>query len=174
MAQSFRLQIAALLQHLATAPASGTLDALLDVLVDFDSGTDDGESDKHYFARRTLSGSSNETLDLAGSLTDLEGNTVTFAEITDIIVLNENTVNNDDLAIGPNSSNGFGTGGFWADASDRSRVEASVHAETDPGLLLMRAPRGVTVTAGTGDLLYVENLSSNSVDYLILIIGRSS
>ena len=45
---------------------------------------------------------------------------------------------------------------------------------TNPGLFLWYDPKGQTVTAGSADELYIENTSSNSVTYDIIIAGRSA
>ena len=121
-----------------------------------------------YSAQRTLSGSSSETLDLAGVLADSYGNTLTFAHVNGIVIRNRGA---NVVKIGPNSSNGFGaSNGPWNASADRSTANPANGSNfgtftwLDPG-------SGATVTAGTGDLLYVQNTAAGSITYDVLIWG---
>jgi len=138
------------------------------------NGTSDGQCDLVWSDRRSLAAATSETLDLSGTaLTDAAGTAIAFAQVDYIIVLNRNTTAGDDLHIGQNSSNGFT--GPWADASDRAVCPAGSSAGAQDGLLFIGNPQGWAVTAGTGDLLYIENIdASNAISYDIIIIGRSA
>ena len=71
------------------------------------------------------------------------------------------------IQIGPAVSNGWL--GFWADASDRSKVYAS------NGLLLLYAGLGATVTAGTADSISVITPGTGSgYAWELLVIGRDN
>lgn len=124
------------------------------------------QADLIYSATRQLGAASSETLDLAGGLTDAFGNAITFVEVVAILIVNLNTLVADFLNVGPNSSNGFGVG-FWAAVAHRNRIAGAAAIE-------LVNPDGVAVTAGTGDLLFVENPGANPVNYEITIVGRSA
>lgn len=128
-------------------------------------GTSSGQADTFFEDTRTISASSSENLDLAASLTDRFGNTLTFVKVKAILVYaasgNTNSVN-----VGGAASNGF-TAPF-ADTTDIISVKPD-------GVFLWTYPTGSTVTASTGDILKVANSSSGtSVTYTILIIGTSA
>jgi hypothetical protein len=140
---------------------------VLDETITFVDGNGSGQANRIYYAERTLTAGSNETLDLAGVLLDVYGNTLTFAKVYAIAVKNVGTVAS-RIEFGPNSSNGFGTNVFFGGASHRVSVNIS------SGLAVLYAPAGATVTAGTGDLLYVENMSAvNAATYRIAILGTN-
>jgi hypothetical protein len=125
--------------------------------------------DLAYSGVRVLAASGTEDLDLAGSLTDIYGNTLTFARVRLIAFQVIGGSAGTDLTIGPASSNGFGTGTMFADASDRVRVVGG-------GLstLVLTHHAGAAVTAGTGDKLTVTNASgSASITYKVVILGTS-
>lgn len=131
-------------------------------------GTGSGQADRIYYAERQIATSLNETLDLAGVLEDVYGNAITFAKVYAIAIKNVNPVAA-KLEVGPNATNGFGVDGFWASASHRNIVNIN------SGVLLLYSPAGVAVTAGTADLLYIENKSgTNALTYRIAILGTSA
>lgn len=135
--------------------------------VSWTDGNGSGQANRIYYAERTLTAGSNETLDLAGVLTDVYGNTLTFAKVLVIAVKNVGTVAS-RIEFGPNSSNGFGTNTFFGGATHR------VSVNINSGVAVLYAPAGATVTAGTGDLLYVENMSAvNAATYRIAILGTT-
>lgn len=114
---------------------------------------------------RTIAASSNEDIDLAGSLSDAFGSTLTAAEILAIYIAAASG-NTNNVVFGPAASNGF-TGPF-GDASDRLSVKPGEWQSLISGT-------GWAVTAGTGDLLNIANSSSGSgVTYDLVIIGRST
>lgn len=130
------------------------------------SGTSTSQCDLEYRAQRTIAASSNEDLDLAGSLADVFGNTLTFVKVRGIWI-KASSANTNSVVIKPASSNGF-TGPFGA----------ATHTITLPkeGVFLVTAPQaGWTVTAGSGDKINIANSSSgSSVTYDIHVIGSSA
>jgi len=129
------------------------------------SGTGVGKADRIFADTRTLAGSANETLDLAGSLTDVLGAALTFAKVKAIIVVAGDS-NAGNILVGGAASNGFV--GPFADATDKIKVRKS-------GLFIWAdAEIGETVTAGTGDLLKFENSAGSSATYTVIIIGESA
>jgi len=134
----------------------------------FTSGTGAGAVDRVFTDTRTLSASATEDLDLAGSLTDAFGATITFARIKAIYVSaaagNTNNVQvtrpasngvpwlmaaGDGIALRPGAWNAWGSGS--ADAT------------------------GVVVTAGTGDLVtFTNSAGTTGVTYTVVILGCSA
>lgn len=135
-------------------------------LIRLTEGTGASQADKMFADERTISASSTENLDLAGSLTDPLGVAVTFAKVKAIMII-ASASNTNDVVVGGAGSNTF-TGPF-ADATDKVAVK--------PGGVLMIAHPGTgwTVTASTGDILMVGNSGSGtSVTYQVVIIGTSA
>ena len=113
---------------------------------------------------RTLTASSTENLDLAGSLTDAFGATLTFTRIKGIIITAA-VANTNNVLVGGAASNAFST--FVSDATDVIVVRPG-------GTLCLMAPDATSyaVTASTGDTLKIANSSSGtSVTYDIILIG---
>lgn len=130
------------------------------------SGTGADQSDLAYFNTRSISAASNEDLDLAGGLTSPIGETLTFVEVTAILIRAASS-NGGNIVFGPASANGFN--GPFGDASDRTSLAAG------EAYLITNKGTGWPVTAGTGDLLNVANDDGGAAgDYDIVILGRSA
>ena len=154
---------------------AGTND-LASVVADFNSlpkteitltpGTSSGNADLIFMDTRTLAASATENLDLAGSLTDPLGATLTFVTIKAIYV-KAASANTNNVVVGGAGSNTLL--GIFSDATDKIVVKPG-------GVFMWVAPAtGATVTASTGDILLVANSSSgSSVTYDIVIIGTSA
>lgn len=132
----------------------------------FTEGTTANKADKLFADTRTISASSTENLDLAGTLTDPFGASLTFVTVK-AIYIKASTANTNNVCVGGAASNGFV--GPFADATDKMCVKPG-------GVLLITAPAtGWTVTASTGDILLVANSSSGtSVSYDVIIFGTSA
>lgn len=130
------------------------------------AGTADTDEANVLFSdQRTIAASSNEDLDLAGSLTDAFGSTITAAEIVAIYV-SAASGNTNNVEITVPASNGF-VGPFKA-ASDGYVVKPGEY-------FFAQSQSGWAVTAGTGDLLNIANSSSGTgVTYDIVIVGRTT
>lgn len=129
-------------------------------------GTGLGQANRIFSDQRTLAASATEDLDLAGVLADALGSTITMAKLKALIVTaasgNTNNVN-----LTRPASNGVP---LFLAASDGIGILPG-------GMFAWVAPTaaGVTVTAGTGDLLTFTNSSSgSSVTYDVVIIGSTS
>lgn len=129
-------------------------------------GTAANKADKLFADTRTLSASATENLDLAGTLTDPFGATLTFATVK-AIYIQASSSNTNNVCVGGAGSNTFA--GPFDDATDKVCVKPG-------GVLLITAPgTGWTVTASTGDILLVANSGSGtSVTYDVVIIGTSA
>ena len=162
-------------------PLKGVNKRELRLFLDLANGTSDGECDLMYSDQKTGIGASVTTVyDLAGSLSDLSGTTITFVEVVLIAVRNRSSTAANYLEVGPDSTNGFGVvasnKGFWSDASDRNVVPADFNSDDGDGSwVILHSRGGVPVSAGSTDELAVitqGGTSSNTWD--IVVIGRSA
>lgn len=132
-------------------------------------GTGAGRADTVFSDRRTLAASATEDLDLAGTLLDAFGATVTFARIKGLVI-SAAAGNTNNVVIGGAAANGFVS---WVGGATHTVI-------LRPGatLALMAGSAdatGYAVTAGTADLLKVANSGAGtSVTYDIVLIGAST
>ena len=108
---------------------------------------------------RTLAGSTNETFNLAGGVTNSFGDVVNFREVR-FLAVRSSSANNPTIEIGGASENQFAS--WLGDSSDKVKVAPS-------GLLLMTAP--LTGFSSTNGNLQVTNTGTNSASYLLYIGG---
>jgi hypothetical protein len=130
------------------------------------TGTGADHADKMYTDENTLSASDTANVDLAGSLADGFGGTITFARIKMVVVKAAAGNTNDVQVTRPGS---LGAPLFLA-AGDGIPVKPG-------GLFAWVAPgaTGVAVTAGSADLLtFTNSAGSTSVTYDLIIIGASA
>lgn len=167
MGLTSRLTVAAvadLTGALDLATASVPLD--MTTVIRLASGTAANQADKIFHDRRTLVASATEDLDLAGSLTDALGATITMARIKALIVKAASANTNNVNVIRP-AANGVP---LFLAASDGIPVLPG-------GVLAWIAPNaaGIAVTAGTGDLItFTNSAAGTSVTYDVVIIGASA
>jgi len=116
--------------------------------------------------QRTLTATTSENLDLAGGLTDTYGNTLTFAKVKYLFV-SAAAANNGIIQVGGAASNAFVN--WVANSSDILQVRAG-------GWFDLAAPDadGYAVTAGTGDILKINNTGAAAGTYNIAIGGVSA
>jgi hypothetical protein len=135
--------------------------------LDLVSGTGVGAADRIFTDTRTIAASGTDDLDLAGSLVDAFGATLTFVRVKGILVVAA-AANTNNVVVGGAASNQFLT--WVGSASDKVNVR--------PGGMLLLAATDATayaVTAATGDLLRIANSSSGtSVTYDVVIVGCSA
>lgn len=167
----------------ATVEAAGgsAIKYLMELGLDLRNGTTDGQIDLAYGTRVTgVAASTTTVYDLAGSLTDKSGSTITFAEVTTIAIRNLSSTAANYLTVGPDATNGFGVvasnKGFWADASDRNVVPANYDSSSNDGSwLILHSRGGVPVAAGSTDELAVITQGGTSANtWEIVIMGRSA
>lgn len=123
-------------------------------------GSGSGQANKLYSAVRTLASAATEDLDMAGSLLDPMGAAVVFATIKAIIIRSA-AANTTNLTL-------------FGDANSVPILGAAAHTIVlrPGGAFVWAAPQtGVTVTAGTGDIIQVANASGASASYSIEVIG---
>jgi hypothetical protein len=135
----------------------------------FTNGTGAAQADKMFTDTRTLTASSSEDLDLAGTLTDAFGATVTFARVKAIFV-RAAAANTNNVIVG-------GVTNGWVGLLSPA---ATGLITLRPGMWFAACAgaadaTGMAVTATTADLLHVANSAGGtSVNYDIIVIGCSA
>lgn len=136
-------------------------------------GTGVGQFDLAYVAERTVADEADDDIDLAGSLVDAFGATITAAEIVMIAVINRPKAsgadaNTTDLVVGGGSNPFVGHVGGTA---------PTIGPIKPGGIFVMGAgdAAGIgAVTASTADILRVSNGSGAANTYQIAILARSA
>lgn len=143
---------------------SGSFPVSLSGDLSFANGTGNGQADLLFSDTRTLGASASEDLDLAGVLTSAFGATITMAKVKAIFI-KAAAANTNDVVISRPATNGVP---LFSAASDALAIKPG-------GCFMWASPNaGVTVTAGTGDLITIANSAAGTgVDYSIIIVGTS-
>ena len=163
------LSVKAGIRGVQTSPLDlGTADFPVDVLanVALASGTGANQADVIFTDTRTLTASATENLDLAGTLTNAFGVTVTMARVKAILI-KAAAANTNDVQVSRPAANGVP---LFLAASDAIPVRPG-------GFLAWCAPdaTAIVVTASTGDLLTITNSAGGtSVTYDVVIVGASA
>lgn len=150
----------------ATAAGIGAINVSRDITLT--DGTGATQADRLYQAQGTIAASSSVDLDLAGSLVDLFGSTITFVRIKGLYIAAA-TGNTNNVVVGAAATN------QWA-----TLLNTTGTIQIRPGACALFIAGstdtvGWTVTAGTGDLLRLTNGGAGStVTYDIAIIGASA
>lgn len=132
------------------------------------TGTGAGAADLVFSDRRTIAASGTENLDLAGTLVDSFGATITFVKVKGIYIA-ASAANTNSVVVGAAGTNP------WI-----GLLNATGTVTLRPGAALMAMAgqadaTGMGVVAATGDLLKVTNSGSGTgVDYDVVIIGTSA
>lgn len=130
------------------------------------NGVGANQADMVWSDQRTITASSTDSLDLAGSLTGAFGTTLTFARIK-VVVIAASASNTNNVNLTRPASNGVP---LFLAAGDGIPVRPD-------GMVcwVARDATGVAVTAGTGDLIDIVNSAGGtSVTYDIAIVGCSA
>lgn len=137
--------------------------------VDFADGSGSNQMQDMYTAQRTVSiGEGNEdTLDLAGGLVDRFGNTLTFATIKKLIIVNKATAAGEDLRVG---GSGAATTGNLITALFGDAV-GGINIKATFGFSLVGGGTGYTITGGSADVLVISNEGTGDITYDIIIGG---
>ncbi|MEQ8409128.1 MAG: hypothetical protein RKH07_12715 [Gammaproteobacteria bacterium] len=134
--------------------------------VNLANGTGANQANMIFTDTRTLSASANEDLDLAGSLVDAFGNTITFTKLKGIIVTAD-AGNTNNVQVTRPASNGVPL--LMAAGDGIALTPGASFYAMFPGA------DGVAVTASTGDLINIANSAgSTSVTYSVILIGVAS
>lgn len=134
-----------------------------DTKITLENGTATGQASKIFSDQRTLAASATESLDLAASLVDALGSTLTFATIK-AIYIKASADNTNDVIVGGAASNAF-YGPF--DAADNT-----VQVKPGGAMLLVAPKTGWAVTASTADILKIANSAGTTgVTYDVVLVG---
>ena len=138
--------------------------ALSHVLPD---GAGDGQANLLFHDRRTIAGAgggTNDDLDLAGSLEDSFGGTLTFTAVK-LLLIRADADNPAALEVG-----GATAGTVWAPwlADDSDKVSLAAGATL---LLVAPAGAGYAVVPATDDILRIHNPNAADASYEIVLVG---
>ena len=147
----------------------------LNQLMSFTSGTGDDQADKLYVASGTLAASGNVQIDLAGTVLDYFGAAITFAKVKILVIKNMSNVLSTPtdavFSIG-GGTDGSGAAAFSTifDAADNKLLLNA------GGVFCLAVPdTGYVVTAGSADILRIQNLDAEDQgQYEVVIIGASA
>jgi len=126
------------------------------------SGTSDDQHDLAYSVDGSVANGAPDTYDLAGSLTALDATTMTYVEVTHILIVHKSGAG--DLQIGA-AANDLAT--IWLSSGEGALIGPG-------GVYLWTSPtNGAVVTAGTVDILQIA-ASAGTITYDMIILGRSA
>lgn len=170
MALSGTLKVSANFAQTKTPDNTSATAAIAHALsLTFTDGTAAGSADRIWTDTRTLSASASEALDFSGSLTNVYGDSVIFADIRAIIVTaasgNTNNVNVTRATTSPES----GLPLFLASGDGIPVRPGGVFAWACPDAT------GIPVTATTADrLTFTNSAGSTDVTYSVTVVGASA
>lgn len=169
MALTGSLTVAANLRYTpATLPElSSPSDQLARTLaITIADGSGAGQANQLWHDQRIVTASTNDDLDLAGSLTDVFGQTIALARVKALIL--QHKAGSNVLTVGGSPANPWIS---WLAASGDGVI-----LRPNGGIIAAIAPdaTGYVVTAGTGDILRVANGAGSSVTYDIYLVGANA
>jgi len=132
----------------------------------FTDGVAAGNANRIWQDTRTLAASATEDLDFSGSLTDIYGDAVVFADIR-AIVITAAAANTNNVNVQRATANGLL---LFLAALDGVAVRPG-------GAVMWMCPdaTGIAVAAGTADLLTITNSAgSTDVTYTITVVGANA
>lgn len=171
MASNFQMALSVVSSYQAAADLGGLASLALpyNLKTELGDGSGAGKADRMYSKTRTLTASSTEDVDLAGTfLVDIFGANLAFARVKGLFIRAAKT-NTNNVIVGAASAN------QWA-----TLLNTTGTVTLRPGTWFgtccdVTDATGYAVTAGTGDLLKVANGGAGtSVSYDLIIIGNSA
>ena len=135
---------------------------LINQLITFSNGTATGTCSQHWSDTRTLTASATENLDMAASIVNVFGTTLTFAKLK-VVYVKAAAANTNDVQFQRATTNGVPL--FMAATDGIALAPGEIFLYVSPGV-------GKTVTAATGDIFTITNSAGGtSVSYDIVLIG---
>lgn len=131
----------------------------------FSDGAAAGQANKWHRSVNTIAAGATQTFDLAGSLVDPFGATLTFSTIRAVVVSIVDPNGTKALFVGPQGVSNAWQGPFGGTGATSYISTKTFVSFIDPLNL------GWTVTAGTADILPIMNSSAVSVQYVIWVLG---
>ncbi len=151
--------------------ASSQFELAINLAATLLDGTGATQVNQIYTKADTITGSARNTYDLAGSLEDAYGDTITFTRVK-LIVVHDTSTLAARLRIG-GGSDGAGTNAFdtWVTGNTPDGAEGPIVRQG--GLFALYTPDATAyaVTATTADILAIEELDGNNGSYNLLIAG---
>lgn len=134
----------------------------------FGDGAGANQADTWFHDTRSLAATTAENLDLAGSLVGPFGATLTAARIKAFLIVHKTAAASAALEVGGVANQFLNWINSAAPGTDLPRTVVR-----PGGCQLFIAPdaTGYPVTAGTGDLLKLNNLAAGSVDFDVFILA---
>lgn len=134
-------------------------DVVLDYTLEFINGTGTGAANNSYIKTRSLASGATEDIDLAGVLSDIQGTVLTMTKVKGLIIRAART-NTTSITVSRPAANGVP---IFAATSD------AVAPLTAGGWFAWADPVGITVGAGTADLITITNSAGAAASYDIVI-----
>jgi hypothetical protein len=137
-------------------------------------GTALNQANRLYVSAGTIAASTNLDLDLAASLVDVFGATITFARIKVIYIELQTTTTATHLFVGGHPTAGFTN---WITSAGTFGTDQPKVTVRNGGCLFLCAPdaTGYVVTATTADILRLTNAdSTNTATYRVALVGASA
>lgn len=141
---------------------AGRSDLIQTALISLSNGTATGNASQMWSDTRTLTASATENLDLAASLVNVFGTTLTFVKLK-FAFFRASTANTNDVQVQRATANGVVL--FMAALDGIALSPGEWFCYASPTV-------GKTITAATGDLFTITNSAgSTSVTYDVVFIG---
>lgn len=128
------------------------------------NGTGNQQANTLYVSQFSVSAGGNTDIDLAGGLTDFRGNTITFTAIKMLLLAISSPDGTKKLRVGPQGVSNAAQ--LWFGG-----VGATVYEEVFDAVCRWNTYAGWGVTAGTGDILRVNNPGAGAVSANLILIG---
>lgn len=145
----------------ATDRVTSATNSIPNLSRNYTDGTGALQANKVWRDLRTLSAGASETIDLSGTLTDHEGNTVAFVGVKEVLIGIIGPDGTKKLQVGNAASNSF-----QGPLSSGATEDVFYQLEwTHP------SAAGFAVTNSSNDNLKINNPGAGSVTYFIMVLG---
>jgi hypothetical protein len=135
---------------------------LLNLALGLTNGTGSGQASQQWSDTRTLTASATEDLDLAGSLTNAFGVTLTFVKLK-VVLIRAAAANTNSVEVTRKATTGIPL--FMADGDGISLLPGAIFLYFSPTI-------GLTITPTTDDTLtFTNSAGSTPVDYDVIFVG---